>query len=54
MVHNPITEEIRDIRHRLAEQFDNDVYRNGAELRPRRPLGVTMRFVYAVRNLIEK
>ena len=33
MVHNPITEEIREIRHRLAAQFDNDVYRIGAELR---------------------
>ena len=35
MVHNPITEEIREIRHRLAAQFDNDVYRIGAELRRR-------------------
>jgi hypothetical protein len=35
MVHNPITEEIRDIRHRLAAQLDNDVYRIGAELRRR-------------------
>jgi len=35
MVHNPITEEIRGIRHRLAAQFDNDVYRIGAELRRR-------------------
>ena len=33
MVHNPITEEIREIRHRLAAQFDNDVYRIGAEIR---------------------
>lgn len=35
MVHNPITEEIREIRHRLAAQFDNDVYRIGAEIRRR-------------------
>ncbi len=35
MVLNPITEEIRDIRHRLAAEFDNDVYRIGAELRRR-------------------
>jgi hypothetical protein len=33
MVHNPITEEIHEIRHRLAAQFENDVYRIGAELR---------------------
>jgi hypothetical protein len=33
MVHNPITEEIREIRHRLAAQFDNDVFRIGAETR---------------------
>lgn len=35
MIHNSITEEIREIRHRLAAQFDNDVYRIGAELRRR-------------------
>ncbi len=35
MVPNPITEEIRAIRHRLANEFDNDVYRIGAELRRR-------------------
>jgi hypothetical protein len=35
MAHNPITEEIREIRHRLAAQCDNDVYRIGAELRRR-------------------
>ncbi len=35
MVHNPITEEIREIRHRLAAEYDNDVYRIGAELRRR-------------------
>jgi hypothetical protein len=35
MVHNPITEEIREIRHRLAAECDNDVYRIGAELRRR-------------------
>ncbi len=35
MVQNPITEEIREIRHRLAAQFENDVYRIGAETRRR-------------------
>jgi len=35
MVNNPITEEIREIRHSLAAEFDNDVYRIGAELRRR-------------------
>jgi hypothetical protein len=35
MVPNPITEEIREIRHRLAAQFDNDVLRIGAETRRR-------------------
>ena len=38
MVHNPITEEIREIRHRLAAEFDNDVYRIGAEIRRRQSL----------------
>ncbi len=33
MIPNPITEEICEIRHRLAAQFDNDVYRIGAEIR---------------------
>jgi hypothetical protein len=33
MSENPIIEEIREIRHRLAAQFDNDVYRIGAEIR---------------------
>jgi hypothetical protein len=33
MIDNPIIEEIRDIRHRLAAQYDNDVYRIGAEIR---------------------
>ena len=33
MIHNPINEEIREIRHRLAAQFENDVYRIGAEIR---------------------
>lgn len=33
MIHNPITEEIREIRHRLAARFDNDVYRIGADIR---------------------
>lgn len=35
MVRNPITEEIREIRRRLAAECDNDVYRIGAELRRR-------------------
>lgn len=35
MVPNPITAEIREIRHRLAIQFENDVYRIGADLRRR-------------------
>jgi len=38
MVHNPITEEIREIRHRLAAQFDNDVTRIGDETRRRQAL----------------
>ena len=33
MVRNPITEEIREIRHRLAARFENDVHRIGAEIR---------------------
>lgn len=33
MVRNPITEEIREIRHRLAAECDNDINRIGAELR---------------------
>jgi hypothetical protein len=33
MIRNPITEEIREIRHRLAAQFENDVSRIGAEIR---------------------
>lgn len=35
MVSNPITDEIREIRHRLANQFNNDVNRIGADLRQR-------------------
>ena len=35
MVPNPITEEIRKTRHRLASQFENDVVRIGAETRRR-------------------
>jgi hypothetical protein len=35
MLHNPITEEIRETRRRLAAQFDNDVRRIGAEIRRR-------------------
>ncbi len=38
MVHNPITEEIREIRHRLAAEFDNDVRRIGAEIRRRQAM----------------
>ncbi len=38
MAHNPITEEIREIRQRLAGQFDNDVNRIGAETRRRQGL----------------
>ena len=33
MIKKPIVEEIREIRHRLAAQFDNDVYQIGAEIR---------------------
>lgn len=35
MVPNPITNEIREIRQRLAAQFDNDVKRIGNDLRRR-------------------
>lgn len=35
MVPNPITNEIREIRHRLAAQFDNDIKRIGDDLRRR-------------------
>ena len=35
MVRDLITEEIREIRHRLAAQFDNDVGRIGDDLRRR-------------------
>ena len=35
MVRDSITEEIREIRHRLAEKFDNDVDRIGEDLRRR-------------------
>ena len=35
MTPNPITEEIRAIRHLLAAQQGNDVFRIGAELRRR-------------------
>lgn len=35
MVPNAITEEIREIRHRLAAQFDNNIDRIGAETRRR-------------------
>lgn len=35
MVRDSITEEIREIRHQLAAQFDNDVDRIGEDLRRR-------------------
>ena len=35
MLLNPITEDIREIRHQLAAEFDNDVHRIGAETRRR-------------------
>lgn len=35
MVTNSITDEIRAIRHRLAAECGNDVYRIGADLRRR-------------------
>jgi hypothetical protein len=39
MDHDFITEEIRDIRHRLAAQFGNDVSRIGEDLRRRQAMG---------------
>ena len=38
MIHNSITEEIREIRRRLAAQFDNDVSLIGAETRRQQAL----------------
>ena len=35
MTHNPITQEIREIRHQLAARQGNDVHRIGEELRRR-------------------
>ena len=35
MTHNPITQEIREIRHQLAAQQGNDIHRIGDELRRR-------------------
>ncbi len=35
MILDSITEEIREIRHRLAAQFDNDIDRIGEDLRRR-------------------
>lgn len=35
MTPNPIVEEIREIRHRLAAKFDNDIERIFADLRER-------------------
>jgi len=35
MHHDPITEEIRAIRHQLAAAFDNDLARIAADLRQR-------------------
>ena len=44
MVRDSITEEIREIRHQLAERFDNDVDRIGDDLR-RRETGSGRRIV---------
>ena len=38
MTPNPITEEIRSIRHQLAAEQGNDVSRIGAELRRRQAI----------------
>ena len=35
MIFDSITEEIREIRHRLAAQLDNDVDKIGSDLRQR-------------------
>jgi hypothetical protein len=35
MHHDPITEEIRAIRHALAAKFDNDIHRIGEDIRQR-------------------
>lgn len=35
MISDPITEEIREIRHRLATQFDNDITLIGEDIRRR-------------------
>ena len=35
MHHDPITEEIRSIRHKLAEAFDNDLAKIAADFRQR-------------------
>ena len=50
MVHNPITEEIRETRHRLAALFDNDVTRIGNETR-RRQAGSGRRVVRLPRRV---
>ena len=55
MLSDSITEEIRDIRRKLAERFDNDVSRIFTDLRqheasdgrtyvtlPKRPVGIEM------------
>ena len=50
MVRDSITEEVREIRHRLAAQFDNDVGRIGEELR-RREAASGRRVVHLPRRL---
>ena len=39
MVHDIITEEIREVRHRLAAQCDNNVSKIGEDLRRRQSAG---------------
>ena len=34
-MHDPIVEEIREIRHRLAAKFDNDIHRICEDIRKR-------------------
>lgn len=35
MIDNPITEDIREVRHQLAAEFDDDVYKIAEETRRR-------------------
>ncbi len=44
MVHDPITDEIRAIRHALAARFDNDISRIGDDIR-RQQLTSDQRYV---------